>query len=42
MAAVWAGATATGLRREIIAGGSRFCGDCPLKLPLKRDELPPQ
>ena len=26
------------LRRDIVAGGSKFCGDCPLKLPLKKDE----
>ena len=29
------------LRRDLNAGGSKFCGDCPLKLPLKKDELPP-
>jgi hypothetical protein len=23
------------------SGGSKFCGDCPLKLPLKKDEPPP-
>ena len=33
---------ASALRRDINAGGSKFCGDCPLKLPLKKDELPPQ
>jgi hypothetical protein len=38
---VWTGATATRLRRDLNAGGSKFCGDCPLKLPLKGDE-PPQ
>ena len=27
--------------RDLNAGGSRFCGDCPLKLPLKKDEAPP-
>ena len=27
---------------DIVAGGSKFCGDCPLKLPLKKDEQPPQ
>jgi hypothetical protein len=40
--AVWTGATAANLRRDLNAGGSKFCGDCPLKLPLKKDETPPQ
>jgi len=39
---IWTGGRASTLRRELNAGGSRFCGDCPLKLPLKKDELPPQ
>ncbi len=39
--AVWTGETATALRSDINAGGSKFCGDCPLKLPLKKDEDPP-
>ena len=39
---VWTGETAASLRRDILAGGSKFCGDCPLKLPLKKDEAPPQ
>ena len=30
------------LRQDIVNGGSKFCGDCPLKLPLKKDEPPPQ
>ena len=38
---VWTGETASSLRRDIVAGGSKFCGDCPLKLPLKKDEPPP-
>ena len=29
--------TASTLRRDLNAGGSKFCGDCPLKLPLKKD-----
>ena len=29
------------LRADLNAGGSKFCGDCPLKLPLKKDETPP-
>src|SRR5215218_706371 len=39
--AVWTGTTASNLRRDIVAGGSKFCGDCPLKLPLKKDEPAP-
>src|SRR5579862_4252502 len=38
---VWAGPVITSLRRDLNAGGSTFCGDCPLKLPLEKDELPP-
>ena len=41
VSAVWTGATATTLRRDLNAGGSKFCGDCPLKLPLKKDDVPP-
>jgi hypothetical protein len=40
--AVWTGSRAHSLRADINAGGSKFCGDCPLKLPLKKDEAPPQ
>ena len=40
VADIWNGATVAGLRGELNAGGSRFCGDCPLKLPLKGDESP--
>src|SRR6476661_4313104 len=39
---IWTGSTASTLRRELNAGGSSFCGDCPLKLPLADGELPPQ
>ena len=39
---VWTGATASGLRQDLNAGGSKFCGDCALKLPLKKDQAPPQ
>ena len=42
VAAVWTGSVADTLRRDLNAGGSKFCGDCPLKLPLKKDEPPPQ
>ena len=39
---IWTGETAAKLRHDIVNGGSKFCGDCPLKLPLKKDEQPPQ
>ena len=39
---VWNGPTATRLREDLNAGGSTFCGDCPLKLPLEDDEAAPQ
>ena len=39
---IWTGETAATLRQDIVNGGSKFCGDCPLKLPLKKDEQPPQ
>jgi hypothetical protein len=39
--AIWGGETLTKLRGEINGGGSKFCGDCPLKLPLKKDQQPP-
>jgi radical SAM family protein len=42
VSAVWTGETAAALRRDLLDGGSKFCGDCPLKLPLKKDEAPPQ
>jgi hypothetical protein len=42
VSAVWNGEIATALRRDLNAGGSKFCGDCPLKLPLKKDDQPPQ
>ncbi len=41
IADAWSGPTITGLRTDLNSGGSKFCGDCPLKLPLKRDEAPP-
>ncbi|MGC4084159.1 MAG: radical SAM protein [Vicinamibacterales bacterium] len=36
----WTGSTITTLRTDLNGGGSRFCGDCALKLPLKKDETP--
>jgi hypothetical protein len=38
---VWTGTVVSTLRADLNAGGSKFCGDCPLKLPLKKDEAPP-
>ena len=40
LSTVWTGATIQHLRAELNRGGSRFCGDCPLKLPLE-DGQPP-
>jgi len=37
---VWTGETISGLRQDLNAGGSTFCGDCPLKLPLKKGGEP--
>ena len=42
VSAVWTGERASGLRRDLNAGGSKFCGDCPLKLPLSKEASPPQ
>ena len=42
VSAIWTGEQARALRQDINAGGSRFCGDCALKLPLKKDDQPPQ
>ncbi len=38
---IWAGPIITRLRQDLNAGGSKFCGDCPLKLPLRKDDAPP-
>jgi MoaA/NifB/PqqE/SkfB family radical SAM enzyme len=38
---VWTGPGVSALRQDINHGGSAFCGDCPLKLPLKENETPP-
>lgn len=37
---IWQGDIATSLRQDLNAGGSSFCGDCALKLPLAPDESP--
>jgi hypothetical protein len=42
VSAIWTGIIASSLRSDINGGGSRFCGDCPLKLPLKKEDAPPQ
>jgi hypothetical protein len=42
LSAIWTGERAAGLRRDLNAGGSTFCGDCPLKLPLDKGQPPPQ
>jgi MoaA/NifB/PqqE/SkfB family radical SAM enzyme len=42
VSAIWTGSRTKTLREELNQGGSRFCGDCPLKLPLGKDRLPPQ
>jgi hypothetical protein len=42
VAAIWTGDRASTLRRDLNAGGSTFCGDCALKLPLAADQAPPQ
>jgi hypothetical protein len=39
---VWTGPTIAALRDDLNRGGSAFCGDCPLKLPLAKDEAPPR
>src|SRR5262245_28099616 len=39
---VWQGPVISQLRQDLNTGGSKFCGDCPLKLPLKRDQQPPE
>ena len=42
IADVWQGPTARQLRVDLNAGGSSFCGDCPLKLPLGPGDAIPQ
>jgi MoaA/NifB/PqqE/SkfB family radical SAM enzyme len=42
LAGIWRGPAASSLRADLNGGGSSFCGDCPLKLPLAADEAPPQ
>jgi hypothetical protein len=40
VAGVWQGPIASQLRSDLNGGGSKFCGDCPLKLPLAKNEAP--
>jgi MoaA/NifB/PqqE/SkfB family radical SAM enzyme len=40
--AIWQGPVAASLRADINRGGSTFCGDCPLKLPLGADAAIPE
>ena len=42
IADIWTGPVSSQLRADLNQGGSSFCGDCPLKLPLGPDEQPPQ
>ena len=37
---IWNGPVVQRLREDLNAGGSKFCGDCPLKLPLRKGEAP--
>jgi len=37
---VWTGPAVSRLREDLNGGGSPFCGDCPLKLPLKKGDAP--
>ena len=37
---IWTGDTIRTLRTDLNGGGSTFCGDCPLKLPLDADAAP--
>ena len=35
---IWTGRVISQLRSDLNDGGSQFCGDCPLKLPLRKGE----
>ena len=37
---IWKDTTISTLRSDLNAAGSKFCGDCPLKLPLKGEPAP--
>ena len=38
VADVWTGPVISTLRADLNQGGSTFCGDCPLKVPLKEGD----
>ena len=40
VAEIWNAGNVRDLRAALNTGGSRFCGDCPLKLPLADDDAP--
>lgn len=40
VAEIWNAGNVRDLRAALNTGGSRFCGDCPLKLPLADDAAP--
>ncbi|MFN8061005.1 MAG: radical SAM protein [Vicinamibacterales bacterium] len=42
VSAIWTGPVASGLRADLNRGGSAFCGDCPLKLPLADSDPTPE
>jgi len=42
IAEIWNGPAVSGLREDLNRGGSRFCGDCPLKMPLEPQASPPR
>jgi len=42
IAGIWTGPVASQLRADLNSGGSSFCGDCPLKLPMGPDQAIPQ
>jgi hypothetical protein len=37
---IWTGSSISTLRQDLNGGGSTFCGDCPLKLPLRKGQAP--
>src|SRR5262245_22688921 len=37
---IWTGPRIIALREALNAGGSSFCGDCPLQLPLRKGDTP--
>lgn len=37
---IWTGQTIRTLRGDLNEGGSTFCGDCPLKLPIGKGDVP--